>query len=304
MTHWTRAASLLSMDPQQKKRGCRRIFAVLTWKTEAESEPTMGTAIPGWVQVLQCQLLLPVGFWLFEMARSFVLTGAVLLSCGAFLTAFVPAPSSSHVSAPTASTGTAAALTAATLVTPQAAFADEGSVWIPALSAIGAGFAIGLAAIGSGVGQGIASGRCIDGISRQPEVADDLRGVLLLSLAFMESLTIYGLVIALVLLFANPLIKWAPEPRSWSSEEPFFGSKKCLSGLVWKFIAYCHVFQRFWCWGRNSCVFHTFPSMPRNMHNRKTEYIRIIDIDPVFYQISRVTLEKIERRRLFWQQTG
>ena len=64
-----------------------------------------------------------------------------------------------------------------------------------------------LAAIGSGVGQGIASGRCIDGISRQPEVADDLRGVLLLSLAFMESLTIYGLVIALVLLFANPLIK-------------------------------------------------------------------------------------------------
>merc|ERR1711920_637618 len=56
----------------------------------------------------------------------------------------------------------------------------------------GAGFAIGLAAIGSGVGQGIASGRCIDGISRQPEVADDLRGVLLLSLAFMESLTIYG----------------------------------------------------------------------------------------------------------------
>ena len=39
---------------------------------------------------------------------------------------------------------------------------------------------------GSGVGQGIASGRCIDGISRQPEVADDLRGVLLLSLAFME----------------------------------------------------------------------------------------------------------------------
>merc|ERR1711879_259006 len=101
-----------------------------------------------------------------------------------------------------------AAMSAAALVSPMAAHAaGEGSVWIPALSAVGAGFAIGLAAIGSGVGQGIASGRCIDGISRQPEVADDLRGVLLLSLAFMESLTIYGLVIALVLLFANPLIK-------------------------------------------------------------------------------------------------
>ena len=149
-----------------------------------------------------------MGYFVRKMApRSFVLTGALVLSCCALLSTFVPAPRVATVTAPSANAGTAAALTAATLVTPQVAFADEGSVWIPALSAIGAGFAIGLAAIGSGVGQGIASGRCIDGISRQPEVADDLRGVLLLSLAFMESLTIYGLVIALVLLFANPLIK-------------------------------------------------------------------------------------------------
>ncbi|OLQ06721.1 ATP synthase subunit c, chloroplastic [Symbiodinium microadriaticum] len=68
------------------------------------------------------------------------------------------------------------ALFSAFVAAPKAA--QDGAVWIPALSAIGAGFAIGLAAIGSGVGQGIASGRCIDGISRQPEVADDLRGVL------------------------------------------------------------------------------------------------------------------------------
>ena len=43
-----------------------------------------------------------------------------------------------------------------------------------------------------------------DGISRQPEIADDLRGVLLVSFAFVEALTNYGLVIALVLPFANP----------------------------------------------------------------------------------------------------
>nr|ABV22120.1 chloroplast ATP synthase subunit C [Alexandrium tamarense] len=147
------------------------------------------------------------------MPRSMLLTGAACLAGMALLSclnsAFVPAahklPASgveaSAVRLPTA------ALSAAAALAPTAAHADEGSVWIPALSAVGAGFAIGLAAIGSGVGQGIASGRCIDGISRQPEVADDLRGVLLLSLAFMESLTIYGLVIALVLLFANPLIK-------------------------------------------------------------------------------------------------
>ena len=59
----------------------------------------------------------------------------------------------------------------------------------------------GLAAIGSGVGQGIASGRCIDGISRQPEVADDLRGVLLLSLAFMESRRIVVSVIPTIPVF-------------------------------------------------------------------------------------------------------
>ncbi|CAK0841341.1 unnamed protein product [Prorocentrum cordatum] len=145
------------------------------------------------------------GLQVETMARSAAATAAVLLAgCCALRAlpgAFVPAP------AARAAPPSAAALGAAALAAPLAAHAEGDGVWIPALSAVGAGFAIGLAAIGSGVGQGIASGRCIDGISRQPEVADDLRGVLLLSLAFMESLTIYGLVIALVLLFANPLIK-------------------------------------------------------------------------------------------------
>ena len=109
------------------------------------------------------------------MARSVALTTAVLVATALFAgSAFVAAPKAAQTPAqiPTA------ALTAAALATPTMAQADDG-VWIPALSAVGAGFAIGLAAIGSGVGQGIASGRCIDGISRQPEVADDLRGVLL-----------------------------------------------------------------------------------------------------------------------------
>merc|ERR1719382_977773 len=119
------------------------------------------------------------------MARSLVMTGAVLLAGSALIlsmgSAFVAAPQQAPApGAAVQATGVlpTAALSAAALVTPTAAHADEGSVWIPALSAVGAGFAIGLAAIGSGVGQGIASGRCIDGISRQPEVADDLRGVL------------------------------------------------------------------------------------------------------------------------------
>ncbi|AFZ42651.1 MAG: ATP synthase F0 subunit C [Halothece sp. Uz-M2-17] len=73
-----------------------------------------------------------------------------------------------------------------------------------AASVIAAALAVGLAAIGPGLGQGNASGQALEGIARQPEAEGKIRGTLLLSLAFMEALTIYGLVVALVLLFANP----------------------------------------------------------------------------------------------------
>jgi len=75
---------------------------------------------------------------------------------------------------------------------------------ISAASVIAAGLAIGLAAIGPGIGQGNAAGQAVEGIARQPEAEGKIRGTLLLSLAFMEALTIYGLVVALALLFANP----------------------------------------------------------------------------------------------------
>jgi len=71
-------------------------------------------------------------------------------------------------------------------------------------SVIAAGLSIGLAAIGPGIGQGTASAQAVEGLARQPEAEGKIRGTLLLSLAFMESLTIYGLVVALCLLFANP----------------------------------------------------------------------------------------------------
>jgi F-type H+-transporting ATPase subunit c len=75
---------------------------------------------------------------------------------------------------------------------------------IASASVIAAALAVGLSSIGPGFGQGNASGEAVSGIARQPEAEGRIRGTLLLSLAFMESLTIYGLVIALVLLFANP----------------------------------------------------------------------------------------------------
>ncbi len=73
-----------------------------------------------------------------------------------------------------------------------------------AASVLAAALAIGLASIGPGLGQGNAASSAVEAIARQPEAGENIRGTLLISLAFMEALTIYGLVVALVLLFANP----------------------------------------------------------------------------------------------------
>lgn len=75
---------------------------------------------------------------------------------------------------------------------------------IAGASVLAAGLAVGIASIGPGIGQGTAAGQAVEGIARQPEAEGRIRGTLLLSLAFMESLTIYGLVVSLALLFANP----------------------------------------------------------------------------------------------------
>ena len=75
---------------------------------------------------------------------------------------------------------------------------------VSAASVVASGLSVGLAAIGPGIGQGQAAGAAVEGIARQPEAENKIRGTLLLSLAFMEALTIYGLVVSLSLLFANP----------------------------------------------------------------------------------------------------
>jgi F-type H+-transporting ATPase subunit c len=74
---------------------------------------------------------------------------------------------------------------------------------ISGASVIAAGLAIGLAAIGPGIGQGTAAAQAVEGLARQPEAEGKIRGTLLLSLAFMESLTIYCIVFSLSLLFSN-----------------------------------------------------------------------------------------------------
>ncbi|WP_088554936.1 ATP synthase F0 subunit C [Calderihabitans maritimus] len=68
------------------------------------------------------------------------------------------------------------------------------------LIALAAGLAIGIATLGPALGQGNAAARALEGIARQPEAANDIRISMILALAFMEALTIYGLLIAFMLL--------------------------------------------------------------------------------------------------------
>lgn len=74
-----------------------------------------------------------------------------------------------------------------------------------AASAIGAGLAM-IAGIGPGIGQGHAAGRAAEAVGRQPEAQADITRTLLLGCAVAESTGIYSLVIALILLFMNPLV--------------------------------------------------------------------------------------------------
>ncbi|MBU6427470.1 MAG: ATP synthase F0 subunit C [Cyanobacteria bacterium REEB65] len=78
-----------------------------------------------------------------------------------------------------------------------------------AASALGAGLAIGLGAIGPGIGQGNAAAATVEGMARQPEASGRLQGTMWATLAMMEALALYGLVVALILLYANPLTKAA-----------------------------------------------------------------------------------------------
>ncbi|MGB5822506.1 ATP synthase F0 subunit C [Proteocatella sphenisci] len=81
-----------------------------------------------------------------------------------------------------------------------------GKALVLACSAIGAGLAM-IAGIGPGIGQGFAAGKGAEAVGRQPEAQGDIIKTMLLGAAVAETTGIYGLVIALILLFANPLIK-------------------------------------------------------------------------------------------------
>jgi F-type H+-transporting ATPase subunit c len=82
----------------------------------------------------------------------------------------------------------------------------EGNALMLGLICIGAGLSIGLAGLGAGIGIGNVGLGATQGLARNPEVQPKLMVFMILGMALAESCAIYGLVVSLILLYANPLM--------------------------------------------------------------------------------------------------
>ncbi|HBA36610.1 TPA: ATP synthase F0 subunit C [Candidatus Falkowbacteria bacterium] len=73
---------------------------------------------------------------------------------------------------------------------------------IEAARYIGAGLAMGLGAIGPGIGEGIAASKALEAIGRNPEASGKITPLMFVSMAITESTGIYALVVTMIILFA------------------------------------------------------------------------------------------------------
>ncbi|HZD60403.1 MAG TPA: F0F1 ATP synthase subunit C [Anaerolineae bacterium] len=67
------------------------------------------------------------------------------------------------------------------------------------LAHLGSGLAIGLGALGPGVGVGLLVGKALEGMARQPEMAGKLQVAMFIGIAIAESIALYSFVIAILL---------------------------------------------------------------------------------------------------------
>lgn len=82
----------------------------------------------------------------------------------------------------------------------QTAAAQTNANDVYAWAAAAAGFAIGIAALGGTIGQGRSVSAAVEGISRNPGAAPRIQTAMILGVAMIESLVLFALVIAIMLL--------------------------------------------------------------------------------------------------------
>ncbi len=69
------------------------------------------------------------------------------------------------------------------------------------IATLAAGLAIGLGAIGPGIGIGLLAGRAMDALGRNPEARGPIQQNMILAIAFAEAIAIYALVVAVIIKF-------------------------------------------------------------------------------------------------------
>jgi F-type H+-transporting ATPase subunit c len=98
-----------------------------------------------------------------------------------------------------------AVLTAPSLAFAQAAAPGDVRGWVGPYAVLVAGFAMAFAAGLCGLGQGRAVAAAVDAMARQPGAAARIQTAMIIGLALIESLAIYVLVVAMILLFVQPI---------------------------------------------------------------------------------------------------
>ena len=79
--------------------------------------------------------------------------------------------------------------------------AEEAAAAAPSLTSIGAAIAIGVGALGGAIAMGMAISKAMEGIARQPEADGKIRSTLMLGLVFIETVVIYALIVAILIMF-------------------------------------------------------------------------------------------------------
>lgn len=87
---------------------------------------------------------------------------------------------------------------AATTLAVEAGEATGGSEQFWGWGLMGAGIGAGIAAIGAGMGIGRIASSATESIARQPEAADDIRGVTIITAAFIEGVCLFAVVVCLL----------------------------------------------------------------------------------------------------------
>ncbi len=80
-------------------------------------------------------------------------------------------------------------------------------ILIQVVSVVSAAFSLAIAGFAAANAQGKATSSALEALARQPEAKNSITQALIVGLAIIESIALYALLIAIVLIFANPFVK-------------------------------------------------------------------------------------------------